>query len=111
MPGWMKHKLESRLQGEIPIISDMQMTPSYDRKQRGTKEPLDESEREAEKAGLKLNIKKEKQRSWHWSHHFMAETWGNNGNSDRLFFWAPKSLQKVIAAMKLKDICSLEEKL
>ena len=27
MPGWMKHKLESRLPGEIPIISDMQMTP------------------------------------------------------------------------------------
>ena len=27
MPGWMKHKLESRFQGEIPITSDMQMTP------------------------------------------------------------------------------------
>ena len=27
MPGWMKHKLESRLLGEISIISDMQMTP------------------------------------------------------------------------------------
>ena len=27
MPGWIKHKLESRLLGEIPIISDMQMTP------------------------------------------------------------------------------------
>ena len=27
IPGWMKHKLESRLQGEIPITSDMQMTP------------------------------------------------------------------------------------
>ena len=27
VPGWMKHKLESRLQGEIPITSDMQMTP------------------------------------------------------------------------------------
>ena len=28
MPGWMKHKLESRLLGEISITSDMQMTPS-----------------------------------------------------------------------------------
>ena len=28
MPGWMKHKLESRLQGELSITSDMQMTPS-----------------------------------------------------------------------------------
>ena len=27
MPGWMKHKLESRMPGEIPITSDMQMTP------------------------------------------------------------------------------------
>ena len=46
MPGWMKHKLESRLLGEISIISDMQMTPPYGRKGRGTEEPLDESERE-----------------------------------------------------------------
>ena len=29
MPGWMKHKLESRLQGEISITSDMQMTPLF----------------------------------------------------------------------------------
>ena len=38
----------------------------------------------------------------------MANRWGNNENSDRLFFWAPKSLQMVIAAMKLKDAYSLE---
>ena len=44
MLGWMKHKLESRLLGEIPIPSDMQMTPPYARKRR-TKEPLNESER------------------------------------------------------------------
>ena len=46
-----------------------------------------------------------------WSHHFMANRWRNSGNSDRLFFWAPKSLQMVTAAMKLKDACSLEKKL
>ena len=45
MPGWMKDKLESRLLGEKSITSDMQMTPPYDRNQRGNKEPLDESER------------------------------------------------------------------
>jgi len=46
MPGWMKHVLESRLPGEISITSDMQMIPPYGRKKkRGTKEPLDESER------------------------------------------------------------------
>ena len=41
--GWMKHKLESRLPGEISITSDTQMIPPYGRKQRRTKEPLDES--------------------------------------------------------------------
>ena len=45
------------------------------------------------------------------SHHFMANSWGNNGNSDRLYFLALQSLQMVTTAMKLKDSCSLEEKL
>ena len=43
-PGWMKHKLESRLLGEISITSDMQMTPLL--WQKANKNPLDESERE-----------------------------------------------------------------
>ena len=46
-----------------------------------------------------------------WSHHFMANRWGNNGNSDRLFLGLQKSLQLLTAAMKLKDACSLEGKL
>ena len=46
-----------------------------------------------------------------WSHHFMANRWGNNGNNERLFFGAPKSLQMMTVAMKLKDACSLEENL
>ena len=45
------------------------------------------------------------------SHHFCIIRWGNNGNSDRLFSWAPKSQQPMSATMKLKDACSLEEKL
>ena len=45
MLGWMKHTVESRLQGEIPITSDMQMIPPLGQRARGTKEPLDESER------------------------------------------------------------------
>ena len=49
--------------------------------------------------------------SWQMSHHFMARRWGNNGNSERLFLGALKSLQMVTAAMKLKDACSLKEKL
>ena len=38
----------------------------------------------SEKAGLKFNIQKD---CSIWSHHFMANRWGNNGNSDRLYFW------------------------
>ena len=42
----------------------------------------------------------------------MGNRWGNSGNSVRLYFLgAPKSLQMVTAAMKLKDAYSLEEKL
>ena len=38
----------------------------------------------------------------------MGNRWGNSGNSVRLYFWgAPKSLQMVIAAMKLEDACLL----
>ena len=42
---------------------------------------------ESEKAGFKFNIQKTKI----WSHHFMANRWGNNGNSDRLHFLELKS--------------------
>ena len=45
MLGWMKHKLESRLLGEISITSYMQMTPPLWQKVKRTKEPLDEGER------------------------------------------------------------------
>ena len=46
------------------------------------------------------------------AHHFMGNRWGNSGNSVRLYFLgAPKSLQMVTAAMKLKDTYSLEGKL
>ena len=69
-----------------------------------------EVKEESEKAGLKFNIQKNEDHGI-WSHHFMANRWGNNGNSDTLFSWAPKSLQMVTAAMKFKDACSLEGKL
>ena len=48
MLGWKKHKLESRLPGEILITSDMQMTPPLWQKVK----------EESEKVGLKLNIQK-----------------------------------------------------
>ena len=65
---------------------------------------------ESEKVGLKLNIQKTKIMasgpitSW----QIVGETVETVAD---LFFWAPKSLRMVIAAMKLKDICSLEGKL
>ena len=56
---------------------------------------------ESENVGLKLNIHKAKDHVIQ-SHHFLAKRWGNNGNSERLYFGggAPKSLQMVTAAMK-----------
>ena len=68
---------------------------------------------ENEKVDLKLNIQKIKIMA-SGPNHFMANRWGNSGNCDRLYFLvggAPKSLQVVTAAMKLKYTCSLEEKL
>ena len=63
---------------------------------------------ESEEAGLNFLHSKNKDHGIQ-SHHFMANRCGNNGNSERLFFWAPKSLQMVIAVMKLKNTFSLEE--
>ena len=63
---------------------------------------------ESEKVGFKLNIQKTDHGIW--SHHFMENRWGNNGNSERFYFLeAPKSLQMVTAAMKLKDACRREQ--
>ena len=59
MSGWMKHKLESRLPGEISITSDMQMTPLCGRKKR-TKEHLVDSERGERKSWLKTQHSKTK---------------------------------------------------
>ena len=66
---------------------------------------------ESEKVGLKCNIQKTKIMDGLWSHHFMANRWGNSGNSVRLYFFGFQSLQILTAAMKLKDPCSLEENL
>ena len=65
---------------------------------------------ESEKAGLKLNIQKTKIMASH-----PITSWQIDGETMEkwqiLFSWAPKSLQSVTAAMKLKDIFSLKEKL
>ena len=64
---------------------------------------------ESEKAGLKLNIQKTKIMA-----SGLITSWKIDGETMKtmtLFSWAPKSLQMVTVAMKLKDACSLEEKL
>ena len=69
---------------------------------------LMKAKEESEKVGLKLNIQKTDHGIW--SHHFMGNRLGKQWKQcQTLFFWAPKSLQMVTAAMKLKDTCSLGE--
>ena len=65
---------------------------------------------ESEKAGVKQHSKNEDHNIQ--SYHFMANRWENNGNSDRPIFLGSKiTADGDTAAMKLKDACSLEEKL
>ena len=57
MLGWRKHKLQSRLPGEISIISDMQITPPLmGESEEELKSLLMKVKEESEKVGLKLNI-------------------------------------------------------
>ena len=110
----MKHKLESRL----PEISNGRNinnlryaddTTLIAESEEELKNLLMKVKEESEKAALKLNIQKTK---------IMASgpitSWQIDGKTMKivtLFFWAPKSLQILTAAVKLKDACSLEGKL
>ena len=108
MLGWMKHKLESRLLGEISITSDDTTLMAESKEEQ--KSLLMKVKEESEKVGLKLNIQKTKIMasgpitSWQIDEETME-------TAADFIFLAPKSLQMVTAAMKLKDTCSLEEKL
>ena len=111
MLGWMKHKLESRLPGEISVTSDMHITPSlWQKVKRNWRASWWKVKEESEKAGLKLNIQKMK-----IVQSGPISSWQTDGETTEtvtdFISWAPKSLQMVTAAMKLKDACSLEEKL
>ena len=63
MTGWMNHKLESSLPGEIPTTLDKQIIPLMAESEEELKSLLMRVKDESEKAVLKLNIKK--LRSWH----------------------------------------------
>ena len=64
---------------------------------------------ESEKVGLNSVFRKRK--SWHLVPSLHGKQMGNNGNSERFYFFAPKSMRMVTTAIKLKDAYSLEEKL
>ena len=107
--GWMRHKVGSRLLGEISITSDMQMTPDIWQK-KNHKSLLVKVRKASQKVGSKLNFQKTK---------IMASdpiiSWQIGGETmERLINFilgGSKILQMVTAAMKLKDACSLEDKL
>jgi len=81
----MKHRLESSFQGEISIILDMQMTsPLWQKAKEEIKSLLMKVKEESE-SWLKTQHSKNKDHGI-WSHPFMANRLGNNGNSDRFFF-------------------------
>jgi len=105
--GWKKHKLESRLPWEIPINLRYADDTTLMEESKELKSLLMKVKEESEKAGLKLNIQKTKITS-----SGPITSWQIDGKQwQTLFIRAPKSLQMVTPAMKLKDACSLEEKL
>ena len=112
MPGWMKHKLAGiKIAGRnINNLRYSDYTTLMAEREE-LKSLLMKVKEESGKVGLKLNIQKTK---------IMASgpvtSWQIDGETmetvrDFLFWGAPKSLQMVTEAMKLKDACSLEEKL
>ena len=113
MLGWMKHKLESRLLREISVTSNNLRSAddtTFMAESEELKSLLMKVKKESEKFGLKHNIQKTK---------IMASSpissWQIVGETVEtvtdLIFLGPKSPQMVTAAMILKDIYSLEEKL
>ena len=103
MLGWMKHKLESRLLGEMSVTSDMQMTPQL-------KSPLMKVKKENEKAGLKLNIQNMKIMT-----SGPIASWEIEGETmetvTEFIFLDSKITTDGDCNHEIKDTCSLEEKL
>ena len=110
MLDWMKHRLESRLPREISITADKQMIPPFWQKAEELKSLLMKVKKESENVGLKLNIQKTKIMA-----SGLISSWQIDGETMEtvtdLIWGAPKSLQMVTVAMKLKDACSWEGKL
>ena len=111
MPGWMKHMLESRFLGEIinnlRYADDTTLTAESAEE---LKSLLMKVKEDSEKVGLRLNIQKTKITA-----SDPITSWQIDGEIVEtvtdFILGAPKSLQMVTIAMKLKDACFLEEKL
>ena len=69
-------KISGRNINNLRYVDD---TTLMEESEEGLKSLLMKMKEESEKVGLKLNI--QKLRSWHRSHHFMADRWANSGNS------------------------------
>ena len=107
MPGWISAQAGIQIVGRninnLRYADDTTLMAESEE----LKSPLMKVKEESEKVGLKLNI----QKTNIMPSSPMANIWENNGNSVRLFFWAPKSVLMVTSAMKLKDAYSIEGKL
>ena len=107
MPGWMNHKLELRLQGEISINTLMaDDTTLMADVEEELKSLLIKVKEESEKAGLKFNIHKTKMAFdpvtlWHKDRETVTD----------FFFLGSKITADGDCSHELKDACSLEEKL
>ena len=109
MLDWTKDKLGSRLPGEISVTSDADDTILMVESEEEIKSLLMQVKEQSENVGLKLTFQKMK---------IMASgpitSWEIDGETvetvSDFIFWAPKSLQMVTAAMKLKDAYCLKEK-
>ena len=111
MQDWMQHKLESRLLGEISITSNTQMTPPLQQKAKRNRRASGwKWKRRVKKLGENSTFKYKDHGIQ--SHHFKANRWGNNGNSDKDFiFLGSKITADDDCSLEIKDTCSWEEKL
>ena len=101
MLGWKKHKLESRLLGEINNLRYADDTTLMAESEEELKSLLMKVKQETEKPGLTLSTRKLRSRQLAPLLHgkYVGEQW------QTLLPWGPKSLQMVTAAIKLKDTC------
>ena len=86
MPGWLKHKgikIAGRKINELRYADDTTLMAESEEE---LKSLIMKVKEESEKIGLKFNIQKIKIMVSSQSHNFMANRWGKNGNSDRLYF-------------------------